>query len=569
MNRSIAFAVLFCVILSRPFLFAQGNQYDLEQSTPMYRDLDEVSLLGLDISGQHWHNGVFAYFSYSYGTGYMRLGEQGDGSPKRRAENWRVVSKHIGTNVTLVNDLKNDLKNDFRAGESFRGSYGRSVSPNTRSSITATLHSLCDYRPGYTFNDMIEVPRYWRNSPPGYVRAPWNGNITDIDNARCDAFTEFSYEKHGMHVSRDSWNITHSGHAYIDQHNDLHNNGYNYGELCPKIQAGQLGNDSYLSSLISNDPVITQFSVSQLGSELQNDGIQLNFKISDDKSIKAYMMIQVKKNDENTWHLLKDINLNEWRFREVDLTDYSSGWQYDYFHIHWAGHYDGGKYDGNHSFSVKITVIDQGGNYHQEEFMFSGTLPETELNISGPTNLKWKEDGTWIADVSYGSGLYNYEWRYRYNGIGSWSEVVGTSQTFTKTMLDSDFELQAKVFGNGDDLYDTHYVYYGNFTPKSRPDTYTENLPEYFALKQNIPNPFNPVTKIRFDLPERADVKLSIINSAGIELRTLAQGVFLPGTYTFLWDGKNSAGLQMPSGVYYYRIIAGEFSQSRKMLLLK
>ncbi len=73
MNRSIAFAVLFCVILSRPFLFAQGNQYDLEQSTPMYRDLDEVSLLGLDISGQHWHNGVFAYFSYSLWYGLYAL----------------------------------------------------------------------------------------------------------------------------------------------------------------------------------------------------------------------------------------------------------------------------------------------------------------------------------------------------------------------------------------------------------------------------------------------------------------------------------------------------------------
>ena len=164
--KSFLFYTIIIFSFFHGIAFSQGNQSKFEQTTPMYRDL--TSTTGI---GQHWHNGVFLYFWYGYSNGYMKLGEQGNSSSGRRAENLRTKSIYMNIDLSRLDDLKDDLKNDFRDGATFRGSYGRSVSPNTRSNIASTLYSLCNYRPGYTFNDMIEVPRHWQNWPPGYYRA--------------------------------------------------------------------------------------------------------------------------------------------------------------------------------------------------------------------------------------------------------------------------------------------------------------------------------------------------------------------------------------------------------------
>ena len=80
--------------------------------------------------------------------------------------------------------------------------------------------------------------------------------------------------------------------------------------------------------------------------------------------------------------------------------------------------------------------------------------------ISGPSNLDFKERGTFVAHPDGAT----YEWRYRYNGTGSWSSVVSTSQTYYRTMIYDDFELQCKITKDGRTVYDTHYVEYG-FVP--------------------------------------------------------------------------------------------------------
>lgn len=80
--------------------------------------------------------------------------------------------------------------------------------------------------------------------------------------------------------------------------------------------------------------------------------------------------------------------------------------------------------------------------------------------ISGPSNLDFKERGTFVAHPDGAS----YEWRYRYNGTGSWSSVISTSQTYYRTMIYDDFELQCKITKGGRTVYDTHYVEYG-FVP--------------------------------------------------------------------------------------------------------
>jgi len=88
-------------------------------------------------------------------------------------------------------------------------------------------------------------------------------------------------------------------------------------------------------------------------------------------------------------------------------------------------------------------------------------------------------------------------------------------------------------------------------------------------LSQNSPNPFNPTTTIRFSLPASERVTLSIYAANGALVRTLVDGVRATGNHDITWDGRDSSGSPVTSGVYFYRLNAGKFSDSKKMVLLK
>lgn len=104
-------------------------------------------------------------------------------------------------------------------------------------------------------------------------------------------------------------------------------------------------------------------------------------------------------------------------------------------------------------------------------------------------------------------------------------------------------------------------------------------VPEAYELAQNYPNPFNPSTTIEFALPEESWVSLVIYDLLGRQVKALVPRQRRPaGTYTVLWDGTSDTGMKMPSGVYFYRMVAEKFSfgegkqtseLSRKMLLIK
>jgi len=94
-------------------------------------------------------------------------------------------------------------------------------------------------------------------------------------------------------------------------------------------------------------------------------------------------------------------------------------------------------------------------------------------------------------------------------------------------------------------------------------------LPEVFALHNNYPNPFNPVTNITYDIPEVAQVTLEIYNVSGQKVRTLAQGQHEPGRYRIQWNATNDYGNPLSSGMYIYRIRAGDFVSVKKLILMK
>jgi hypothetical protein len=102
-------------------------------------------------------------------------------------------------------------------------------------------------------------------------------------------------------------------------------------------------------------------------------------------------------------------------------------------------------------------------------------------------------------------------------------------------------------------------------------EDWTDNTsnPERFALFQNQPNPFNPETNISYYLPTASHVILTIYNVLGQRVRTLFDDYQEAGTHTLVWDGKREDGASLSSGIYFYRMQAGDFRETKKMSLMK
>jgi len=99
------------------------------------------------------------------------------------------------------------------------------------------------------------------------------------------------------------------------------------------------------------------------------------------------------------------------------------------------------------------------------------------------------------------------------------------------------------------------------------------SFPMAFSLSQNYPNPFNPTTSITYEIPvgseEGVPMVLEVFNLRGQRVATLVDGVKTPGSYTVLWNGRDDSGRPLSSGTFLYRIEAGDFTSTRKMVILK
>jgi len=98
---------------------------------------------------------------------------------------------------------------------------------------------------------------------------------------------------------------------------------------------------------------------------------------------------------------------------------------------------------------------------------------------------------------------------------------------------------------------------------------YATNLPKEFSLSQNYPNPFNPSTVIAFDTPRQADMLITIFNTLGQQVRSFELNNLPAGRHEVVWDGRNIEGNSLSSGIYFYRLSGGEFSKTRKMVMIK
>ncbi len=126
---------------------------------------------------------------------------------------------------------------------------------------------------------------------------------------------------------------------------------------------------------------------------------------------------------------------------------------------------------------------------------------------------------------------------------------------------------RVKSIANGTESY---YSPVGNFTTNGLTAVGDESeLPKEFAISQNYPNPFNPTTMIKFQLPKEQFVTLKVYDLLGKEIRTLVEGNIQAGYHKVVWDATDNFGNKVTSGIYFYRITAGNNVVTKKMLLLK
>jgi hypothetical protein len=515
------------------------------------------------------------------------------------------------------NDLENlrtDIKNYFRHKHyneykyEYYGTYSRVILPSIRASIVSTAQAIGDRHIEYTIYDMIDAVNHWQNSPPGWYEN-WDGTINDIDEIRCDGVVEYSYEKNNIMVSNNDY-IALSGNNHLTAHNDLHTYGYNLGELCPKIQAGENCNyyspgsgtsHSLFDPLISSDPTIGNFSTMDL-----DNIIQLNFKAGDNASVKDYVLLQVKKSNESTWRALIDKNNKLWKFRTVDLTEWNGNEQYDYFHIPWTGRYENGCYtSGTYNFDLKIAVIDQGANSSEEQYSFTYTVPPLTVAISGPAQLDYMENGTFTANPSYGSGTYtNYRWWWRNDdGGGGPSKAAGSNDDGGTPMYappggtwyilsgqegnqsitiskPASFFLKCEVMDSyNHTATDIHSIYVNpNLSKKGNTEVTfgKEDLPTEYDFFGTYPNPFNPSTTIEYALPYQSTVNVEIYNIKGQKVNDFSYSSQNAGNHHLTWNGQNRYGAKAASGLYIIRFKAESlegkaeiFQKSLKVIMLK
>jgi hypothetical protein len=95
------------------------------------------------------------------------------------------------------------------------------------------------------------------------------------------------------------------------------------------------------------------------------------------------------------------------------------------------------------------------------------------------------------------------------------------------------------------------------------------NLPKDYELSQNYPNPFNPKTEINFALPKESEVSLIIYNIKGQIVNRLMEEHLGAGRYKITWEGRDSEGNKVASGIYFYRLTAGNYKETKKMIMMK
>lgn len=152
------------------------------------------------------------------------------------------------------------------------------------------------------------------------------------------------------------------------------------------------------------------------------------------------------------------------------------------------------------------------------------------------------------VDPGYGSAYYDL----------MWAELDSISLVAVNTAI---IDLAS--------VWQTAWINAGRPDPTVTNVNHNSILPLGYSISKNYPNPFNPSTTINFQLPENSYVKIAVFNLRGEKITTLIDRNINGGSHNVIWNGRSANGSPLPSGIYFYKITVGDFSQTRKMILLK
>ena len=250
--------------------------------------------------------------------------------------------------------------------------------------------------------------------------------------------------------------------------------------------------------------------------------------------------------NDQAWHMTVDDSGNVYVTGNSD----STGTGFDYLTI---------KYDPNGD-TVWVRRYNGPGNAIDRAWAIA-------VDGSGNVYVTGRSGGSGTSD-DYATIKYypdgDTAWLARYNGPAN-----GNDHAFSMA-LDSSGNVYVTGESEGDGTdYDYCTIKYFQTPSAVKDESGDGEKPSEFQLSQNYPNPFNPNTKIDFTLTKSGFVTLRIYDTLGRKVRTLVSQELSSGYKSVIWDGKNEDGKEVASGVYFYQLKVGDFSEPKKMLLLK
>ncbi len=228
--------------------------------------------------------------------------------------------------------------------------------------------------------------------------------------------------------------------------------------------------------------------------------------------------------------------------------------------------------------NVYVTGYSQGGatNYDYATIKYNSSLQQqwvartTDAGDDFPNSIVVGDtNSVYVAGTSSGTNGTDYlTIKYRANGVESWrarenGSANGNDYCAGVAFVDADHVyVTGSVSANNPPVSTVMYtVRYSNINAIQQIST---QLPQSYALSQNYPNPFNPATTVRFDIPKESFVKVAVFNELGQEVTTLVNQDVKAGQYRVTWDASGYA-----SGIYFYKLIANNYVETKKMILVK
>jgi hypothetical protein len=253
----------------------------------------------------------------------------------------------------------------------------------------------------------------------------------------------------------------------------------------------------------------------------------------------------------NTWDPEQKLTSSNINAFNCDITSFDNN-----IHITWEDHRTG---PSGEIFYIRSTNF--GADWSAETRL---TFNAAEINLNGPsiTSFQEKVHLTWPDRRNPDPEIFYL--RSIDNGDNWESEELLSSLPVTSWFSKvSAFEGNVFVVWSDDPFGAAEEIIFKRFMSPTSVDNEI-NLPQEFRLEQNYPNPLNPNTKIKYSIPELSFVTLKVYDVLGNDIETLVSEEKQTGTYEITWYAEN-----LPSGIYFYRIQAGNFIETKKMILMK